>query len=104
MNITMTSPSGVRLLTAGKFCAEHVEVTPALESITALSNGTYTPGEGYAGLGRVTVQVAAPDGYVLPSGTKTITEDGTYDITEYAAVTVSVSPAAAVYDGSVTVE
>lgn len=34
--------------------------------------------------------ITAPDGYIKPSGTKTITENGPHDVTEYAAVNVIV--------------
>lgn len=32
-----------------------------------------------------------PDGYVKPEGTKAITENGVYDVTNYAAVEVEVA-------------
>lgn len=45
-----------------------------------------------------------PDGYIKPSGTLTITENGTYDITEFVGVSVNVpSEVVEEYDGTITV-
>jgi hypothetical protein len=43
----------------------------------------------YTALEKVTVE-AIPDEYIVPSGTNNITENGTHDVTEYAAVKVAV--------------
>ncbi len=45
---------------------------------------------GYDGLSRVNVG-AIPNEYIVPSGTKNIVENGTYDVTQYASVNVNVS-------------
>ncbi len=55
------------------------------------SQQTVTADSGYTGLGTVTVN-RIPTNYIIPSGTKSITSNGTgIDVTEYAAVNVSVS-------------
>ena len=66
-----------------------------LQEKTVTENGEVIPDEGYDGLSKVTVavqtSVSIPDGYIMPSGTKEITENGTHDVTEYASVSVNVS-------------
>ncbi len=68
--------------------------TPTQEktvNITANGTHTVTPDEGYA-LSKVTanVNVPVPEGYIKPSGTKEITENGTHSVTEYDSVSVAV--------------
>lgn len=70
------------------------EPTPAQEkTINIVENGTVDvlPDDGCA-LSKVTanVNVSIPDGYITPSGTQEITENGTYDVTEKAEVVVNV--------------
>lgn len=48
-----------------------------------------TPDEGYDGLEKVNVD-GIPDEYIVPSGTLTITENGTHDVTSYASAVVEV--------------
>lgn len=59
------------------------------ESITITKNGTYTAPNG-VGYSPVNVNVPIPEGYVKPSGTKEITTNGTYDVTDKAEVVVDV--------------
>ena len=68
------------------------------EKTIALQNKSVTPTKseqsvtadnGYDGLGEVTVK-AIPAQYISPTGTKTITENGTHDVKAYASVNVNV--------------
>lgn len=58
-----------------------VTPTKAVQEVTA--------DDGYDGLEKVTVG-EIPDEYIVPSGTKTITENGTHDVAEFASVEVNV--------------
>ena len=51
-----------------------------------------TPGEGFDGLSKVTVH-PIPSGYVKPSGVLEITEEGTFDVSGYASVKVTIAAA-----------
>lgn len=55
------------------------------QDITVTKNGTYTANEGYTGLGTVEVQVPNPS-----TGTLSIVENGSYNVTEYATAVVNV--------------
>ena len=59
------SANGTKTLaTAGKYCDRNIEVN---------------------------VNVPVPSGYIKPSGSKTITENGTHDVTQYASAVVDVA-------------
>lgn len=68
--------------------------SPTLQSKTATpttSQQTIQPDNGYDGLSQVTVN-AIPSQYIVPSGNKAITANGTgIDVAEYATVSVNVS-------------
>lgn len=64
---------------------------PVIEPLAITENGTYTAPNGVDGYSPVSVNVPIPDGYIVPSGTKTITENGTHDVTAYASVNVNVT-------------
>ncbi len=58
-------------------------VTPTTSEQTVVAAGRYTTGA---------VKVAKiPDSYIQPSGTKSITENGTHDVKNYASVNVNVA-------------
>lgn len=63
---------------------------PAIEPLDITENGTYTATDGVDGYSPVTVNVPVPDGYIQPSGTLDITENGTHNVAEYASVNVNV--------------
>lgn len=78
---------------------------PAIEPLSVTENGTYTAPDGVDGYSPVTVNVPVPDGYIKPSGTKEITENGTHDVTEYASVAVNVEASGgdtSIEDGLIT--
>jgi hypothetical protein len=54
------------------------------------SQQTVTADNGYDGLDTVTVN-AIPSSYIQPSGTKTVTTNGTHDVKTYASVSVNVA-------------
>ena len=75
-----------------------IEGEPITDSIlieqTFDENGVYPASdEGADGYSKVTVNVpnVIPDGYIVPTGTLEITENGTHDVTEYANVSVNVA-------------
>lgn len=68
--------------------------TPVLGEATITENGEHYPGDGYDGFYKVTVKVAEggeiPEGYIKPTGTKVITENGPHNVAEFASVEVNV--------------
>lgn len=65
-------------------------VEPIIEPLTITENGTYTAPDGVDGYSPVSVNVPIPDGYLVPSETLDITENGEYNIAEYEFVDVDV--------------
>lgn len=70
-------------------------------SKTISENGTYSPDNGYTAISKVVVQVPIPDGYIKPSGTKEITENGIHDVAEYSSVNVNVPLSGGVDDSEI---
>lgn len=72
---------------------------PVVELLEITENGTYTAPDGVDGYSPVSVNVPIPNGYIIPNGTKEITENGTHDVTEYASVNVDIASGGAGIDG-----
>lgn len=66
------------------------EAEPVIEPLEVTENGTYDAPVGVDGFSPVVVDVPIPDGYIIPSGSKAITENGTHDVAEFASVEVNV--------------
>jgi hypothetical protein len=64
---------------------------PVLISLNVTANGTYEPPDGIDGFNPVTVNVPIPEGYIKPSGSMEITENGEYDVTDKEKVVVDVA-------------
>lgn len=103
-----TSSNGEVTPTSGKYLTK---VTVNVPSSVNNQNKTVTPTEsrqnivadsGYTGLGLVTVN-AIPSQYIVPTGTLEVTENGTYDVTEYADVDVDVSSGSTINNQNKTV-
>ena len=98
-NITVEGGSSVRLPTAGKYCDRDIIITATgggaevvLQSKTVTptkSTQNVTADTGYTALEKVTVN-PIPDNYIDPSGTKTISANGTHDVNAYEKVSVNV--------------
>ena len=63
---------------------------PVIEPLNIVSNGEYFAPEGIDGYSPISVDVPIPEGYVIPEGEKSIKENGTYDVREFASVAVLV--------------
>lgn len=118
-NIIVESGRAFRLLTSGKYCDQDIIITAEGGAEPVLQEKSVTPtkavqevtaDDGYDGLEKVTVG-EIPDEYIVPSGTKDITENGTHDVAEFAAVEVNVESggggggddvASAIVDGTIT--
>ena len=70
----------------------NVQVYPRLQYKKATENGTVYPDKDYDGLSSVEVNVpeTIPEGYLLPEGTKEITQNGDHDVSKYARAYVKV--------------
>lgn len=95
---TYVIPTGTKIITSNGlqsvagYANANVDVEPALQEKTATptkSSQTITPDTDYDGLSSVTVN-AIPSQYIVPTGTKTITTNGTHDVTAFASATVNV--------------
>ena len=100
MDIKITSPYGVKLLTANTRLEEDITATidnsllPSGE-LTVTENGTYD----VYNKETVNVNVPIPDGYIQPSGNLDITENGSYDVYNKETVVVN-TPQYPVYNGA----
>lgn len=74
---------------------------PVVQPLEVSENGTYTAPDGVDGYSPVTVNVPIPDGYIQPSGTLNITENGQYDVTDKAKVVINVESSGGTSDNTV---
>ena len=100
-NITVEGGTTVLLPTSGKYCDRDIVITAtgtggtveiALQDKTVTptkSTQTVTADTGYDGLESVVVN-PIPSNYIVPSGTKDITQNGTHDVTAYKTAEVKV--------------
>lgn len=97
---TYITPKGTLDITSNGIynVREYENVNTDVHTIPSLEGKVITPtkevqtvvaSEGYDGLSGVTVN-AIPDEYVVPSGELEITENGTYDVKEYASTNINV--------------
>lgn len=100
--IRIYNKDGVVLNTKDKYCTENIEVS--IDS-TNLSPENIVEGKVILGVTGIAGGSDIPEGYIKPQGTYTATENGTFDITEYANVKVNVplDPTGTFenYDGSI---
>lgn len=61
--------------------------TPTIQSLSVTENGTYTAPSGVDGYSPVTVNVPG----IVPTGSQTYTENGTYDVTALAEAVINVA-------------
>lgn len=104
--LTTATNATKTLKTSGKYLEDDIAITDTTPSFTTqaktatptTTSQVITPDSGYDALSQVTVN-QIPSQYIIPSGTKSITANGTgIDVTSYAAVDVAVpSPSAATY-------
>lgn len=85
---TFTSSAGVKIVGTAVSSGSSISLQTKTV-IPSKSSQAVTPDSGYDGLSKVTVN-AIPSNYIVPEGTKTITENGTMDVTNYASVNVNV--------------
>lgn len=78
-------PDAIRAIPTGSAINNQNKTATPTESIQYISADS-----GYTGLGTVTVN-AIPSNYIIPSGTLSITSNGTQDVTNYVSVSVNVS-------------
>ena len=96
-NVTQYASASVSVPTGSTISNQNKSVTPT----KAQQQITYD--SGYTGLGVVTVN-AIPSNYIIPTGNKEITENGTdIDVAEFATVSVDVSTGSTIHNQNKTV-
>ena len=96
-NVTQYASASVEVPTGSTISNQNKSVTPT----KVQQQITYD--NGYTGLGVVTVN-AIPSNYIIPTGNKEITENGTdIDVAEFATVSVDVSTGSTIHNQNKTV-
>lgn len=108
MQIQLKSQNGATLLTNGKYCAEDIEVIPALQEKTVdatTASQTVSPDENYAGLSSVTVNaIQTQTKSATPStSAQTINADVGKYLTSVAVAATPLDPAQEVTAGTADV-
>jgi hypothetical protein len=94
MKITLNNAKGKILKTAKTVIREDIEVVPALEKKEINANGSYTVGDGYAGIGEVVVSVSGKSSWsgvfsderTYLVGEVVYYEGGIYERTKYSTM------------------
>ena len=89
-------------VTVGAIPDEYI-VPTGTEEISVTENGTVTADVTAKASVTVNVDVPIPPGYIIPTGNMNITENGQYDVTEKASVTVDVPSGVETVTGEVTI-
>lgn len=92
-NLSVTADTLLAGITAIDRYGEHITGTfniPQLQEKTVTSNGVVLPDSGYDGMSSVYVDVPIPEGYIIPEGNLNITENGIFNVVEYASAVVNV--------------
>lgn len=108
MQIQLKSQNGATLLTNGKYCAEDIEVIPALQEKTVdatTTSQTVSPDENYAGLSSVTVNaIQTQTKSTTPSASaQTISADAGKYLTSVTVAATPLDPAQEVTAGTADV-
>lgn len=92
-NLSVTADTLLAGITAIDRYGEHITGTfniPQLQEKTVTSNGVVLPDSGYDGMSSVYVDVPIPEGYIIPEGSLSITENGIFNVVNYASAIVNV--------------
>lgn len=93
MNIELTNSEGITLKTAGKYCAEDIDVIPQLQEKSVTANGDVSSDSDYVGLKKVSVNVQPnlqPKTVTPTKSAQTVSSDSGYD--GLSSVTVNKIP------------
>jgi len=88
----------------GTFNTDGTSINNQNKTVTpTTSQQTITADSGYTGLGTVTIN-RIPTNYIIPSGTLSVTSNGTKDVTSYASINVNVPTGSSIINQDKTIE